>query len=350
MSSRAIHSHNLLRRFGTLGGAFLVLATLGCGKSGGGALATVDGDTITMDEFHKYLETKQKVQVIDGSGSAVDATVAQSLGYQAMNDLIQEKVIRHLAKDEGVYPSDTDIAAEIEFQSKKDPNFMARTNMLSSAQLKDQVGLKLAIQNLLTKGITVTKDEVDRYIKDNPTRFMEPGTADLEWVVVGNDGDKQKVDADLKSGKKFSEVAAEYSKAPNAAQLKGKFPQRNVSTFKPDLRALIEKTPELKATDWVKNGDLWAKWYVEKKVAAKPMPIDDSVREEIKRQLGVQRGSTANDLGKRINEKLVKSKIDVKSTTYKPLWEKAMAGMQPPPAQSGGAIPGDIQDTSPTSK
>lgn len=303
---------------------------VGCGGGVKNAdLAAVDGDRITADDFHSYLEIKPRVKVNSNQG-VVEASVAQTLGYQALDDLIRQKAVLHLAKDEGVFPSDADIQNEIEFQKKRNPNFLhdAQSMGLTVDQIKQQLTLSLAIEKLLSKGITVSKDDVDQYIKDHPDEFRDPEKVDLDWIVVSTDEEKKQVDAELLSGQRFAAVAQRYSKADNARAYQGRYPIQNVNQLAQQLRDLIAKTPELKATDWVKSGTVWAKWYVEKKTPAKEKPIDDVTREGVRRQIAIRRGNAATDLDKRVAEKLKQSKIEVSPPLYKQLWEQSMQNIE----------------------
>lgn len=350
---------NLRTRFSlsafTLIGALVCFGAVGCGRAGNaqsGDIAIVDGEAITADDYHKFLEVKPQVKVMDAQGRATSANVAQTLGYQAMSDLIRQTVIRHLAKDENVYPTDADVLAELEFQKKRNPNFLRQVQMqgLTVEQIKSNLSLSLVIERLLTKGITVTDDEVNTFIKDNPDQFKEPATADLDWIVVTSEDDKKQVDAELASGQRFVEVAKRYSKADGARQMQGKFPQRNMNAFSPQLKDVIEKTPELKATDWQKNGTVWAKWFVEKKTPSKPITIDDTMKTYVKRQLAIQRGNAANDLDKRVAAKMKDSKIEVKLPSFQPLWKEDMDNLNQAlaPANAPATAPSTAPSTAPT--
>lgn len=332
MISKKSYALGFVSCLAVMASAWVVVGLAGCGSNSvdSGDVAVVDGEPITMEQFHKYLETKAQVDVTDQQGRTVTANVAGTLGYQGMFDLIKQATIRHLAKDEGVYPTDAEVGAELEYQKKRNPNFLklAQQEGLGTEQIRGQLQLSLAAERLVTKGITITKDDVDKYIKDNPDQFKEPETADLDWVVVGSDDEKKQVDSDLLAGQRFAAVAQRYSRADNARAYQGRYPVRILSQMPPQLQELIKKTPEYKATDWIKQGGLSYKWFVEKKTPAKDIPIDDTIREGVRRSLAIQRGSQATDLNKRILDKLKSSKIDIKVTAYKPMWESAMDNLE----------------------
>lgn len=339
--------------FGTLvgiAGLAMALTIGGCQGGGGGGgslpggdLVTIDGESVSMNEFYKYLAVKQRVRV-DVGGRSVNGTVLQTLGFQGLEDLIRDRIVRHIAKDEGVYPTEKDVEAEIDFQKKRDPNFLrsATATGLDLNTIRSQISLQLAAENIVTKGIKVTPQEVHKYIADNPSQFIDPEAADLYWVLVSSDDQKKLVDSDLLAGQNFSAVATRYSQAEGARKEQGRFPQRVLGRLPVQLQELIRKTGELKTTDWIKTTDGWAKWYVQKKTKATKIKIDDNVKEIVRRQIMIQRGQVANDLDKRVKEKLLASKIDVKQTYYSSLWKDEIANLQSSPSKpdASGAASG----------
>lgn len=333
-------------------GIALAITTGGCQGAGGvnlqgGDLAVIDGESVPMAEFYKYLAVKQRVRVIDNStGKLVNGTVDKTLGFQGLEDLIRDRIVRHIAKDEGVYPTEKDVEAEIDFQKKKDPNFLRSVTAtgLDLNTIRSQISLQLAAEHVVTKGITVTPSEVDKYIADNPKQFKDPAQADLYWILVplseGPTPEKQKkdpnykptiadnADSELNSGQNFSVVATHYSQAEGARSHQGAFPQRVIDRLPVGLQNLIRNTGELKSTDWIKTTEGYAKWYVEKITPSHDLKIDSTVKEMVRRQIAIQRGSIANDLDKRVKTKLLGSKIDVKQTYYASLWKDEIENIQ----------------------
>ncbi|MCB8932158.1 MAG: SurA N-terminal domain-containing protein [Fimbriimonadaceae bacterium] len=326
------------------------LFVAGCGRGGGGELAVVNGEKISAEDFHKYLETKNTVTVVTPTG-AVEAQVAGSLAFQALKDLVARKVLIQLAKDEGVAPTEQDVLAELEFQKKLNPNFIKeRTADGTSIQdLKEGILVSLAREKLLSKGITITKDEVDKYIANNKQMFMDPALADMQWIFVKTDAAKAAVDKELATGQPFLSVAQRLSEIPNARQDQARFPERRIGQLPPELQTLVNKTDELKVSDWLKLTDGWAKFYIQKKTPAKPINMDEPRKELVRRQLAQQRGSQAVDLNKRMSDKIKSSEIKVDDPTLKAPWDKAMEELKkasaadvpkgaeaPAPAAAGG--------------
>jgi len=308
---------------------FLGIAAMighGCGKgaAAGGNLAVVNGEAISLDEYHSYLERKSSVQVITQMGPQ-EARVFGSLGLQGLRDLINRRIVLQIAKDEQVMPTDKEINEELDFQTKRRPSFVKTLTAsgMTLDQIRADLALDLAQEKILTKGITVTPDEVSKFIKENPKKFATPEQAQLLWIVVKGADKKSQVDADLGAGQPFGVVAGRYSEAPNARQSGGMYNESVVEKFPPRLRGIIAKTDELKTTDWLADGANFVKFYVQKKVKEKPVLIDDTLKEAVRRDLAKQRGSQANDLAKRMQDKLKTAKIDVQVPQLKDAWDRA---------------------------
>jgi len=301
-----------------------------------------------MERYRKYLESKSNVQV-NVQGQAASLPVATPLGFQALEDLISQEILMQIAEEEGVLPTSEDIQKEIEFRTKLNPAFIQQQTAMgiNLQQIKDALKVQLAQEKILTKGITVAADEASQYIKDNPKQFEEPATVDALWVVVNSDALKAKVDQALASGEGFQKVAMTYSVDPNIKTTGGKFPQTRLDAMVEPVRKAIEATSTGKQTPWIKFQDGQAKLLVEKKTAATPQKITDAHKQYVQRQLAMQRGRVANDLDKRLQERLRSTKIEVSYDALKPLWKQAedtikKTGQTQSTTGTGGATTGAI--------
>jgi foldase protein PrsA len=305
------------------------LSTAGCGKGEGGDLAAVvNGDPITMNQYHRRLELMPAVQVIvdparlQASGGAgplqaqpYKGAVVGSLGLQALSDLINETVLKQAAKAEGVFPTEAEQNKELEDRKKANPNFVKDlTNRGYDLPLiRSDLALSLAQYKLTTKGINVSDEEVSSYIKDHPAEFEIPAKVDLLWMLVPEDK-KALAEKDLNSAVDFMVVAQKYTVAQNAANMQYRFPEQTMpglARISSDLMKAVEATGEEKQTKWLKFSDGWAKFYVKKKYKSQPMKIDTDLRERVKKVMMIQKGSAAKDLDQRLQRKLATAKITI---------------------------------------
>lgn len=334
-------------------GAVLAM-TAGCsGGSGSGGsgeiLATVQGEPITIDHFNTYLGVKPTVRVMV-NGQVAELPVSDTLAFQAMQDLVSRMLLYQMAKDEGVMPGDKDVEDEIQFQEKLDPNFMPayKSRGMTLGQIREEIKFSLVQERLTTKGITVGNEEVDTWIKNNPNAFIIPAKVSMSWILAQSDARKAQVEQELKSGKKFSEVAVALSQAPSAALVNGKYlPERGaipISNLAANLRSLVEPANVGTDTTWLKFSEGWAKFHIDSKDEQKKVEITPERRENIRRNIALQRGSKANDLRKRLVDRVRTSEIVVRRDSLKEAWKnfsellkkQAEQGSQP----AGGAAAG----------
>jgi len=313
-----------LSRLSLIAGVIVGMSVLaGCNKESG-SLATVAGDPVTLQEFSEYLESKPTVRVIVNNGQVAEVPVAETLAFQAMQDLVTRKIVLQLAADEGVRPSAKEVDQEIDFKIALQPAFVKQLQArgMSMDSIRSQVELDLAQERLLSKGITVTDEEVEKFIKENPKQFVEPATANMTWILVGSAAQRDAAQKELDLGKAFKAVAKEKSTAPNAMQTEGAFQVQQVNQMAPELQAAVNKTAPGKQTDWLASGTGFAKFLVNSKTAEKPLEMTAERKTWLKRQMALQRGRQGTDLVERVADKLRDSKIEVQERTLKDLWAK----------------------------
>lgn len=319
------------------GAAILILT--GCNRGGGGeVVATVEGQPITMDEFHKYMEIKPTVNALI-QGQSGEVSLSSPLAFQTLQDLIQRKLVLQLAADEGFTFSDKEVDDELKFREKLRPGFVRELtdSGLTLNQVKDSIRIDMAQEKLITKGITVTPEETEQFIKDNPKSFVEPATVDMLYVVVKDSAAKAKVDADLASGQKFDAVALANSVDPEAATNQCRFSNRIVDQYPDALKKAVQATPEGKTTAWITTSMGPAKFYIEKKTPERPLVMDEARKKQVMRELAIQRGRAANDVSKRLLEKLKTTKIEVSMNKLKKPWSDALKKIKAADTSSQGA-------------
>lgn len=324
------HNFSTLAVGAAIGGAlvFLLTSVGGCGKKDD-VVAVVNGQSITKEEFYKYMELKPDVRVQTSNG-ATSLPVDGYLGFQALQDLIAQKATLQLAIDKKLEPTAQDITAEIEFQKKMRPGFMTQLKErgLSNDMIKQNIKIDLIQERLITEGIEVKMPEVEKYIKDHPKEFIEPQRADLEWILVSDMPTRTKVDQDLTT-LQFSQVAIKYSRAPGAKQFSGKLIDQKtgqapaVAGLPKDIGDKVKSTQEGATTGWITLADGWAKIKVIKHIPARPVTLDDTRKEFLRRAMARDKGSMARDINKLILQKLRDSEVKVEMEAYVEDWKKA---------------------------
>lgn len=320
--------------------ALAAILVAGCGRGRGDTLATVAGEPITFEQFNNWLEVKPTARVLVNN-QPVELPVADTLGFQAMQDLITQRLLLQMAQDFGVMPSNQDVVQELDFQQRLNPQFVEQLKAsrgMNLDQIREALRLELVQYRLQTLGGEVSMEEVEQYIRENPREFIEPATVDMLWIFVTNERLKQDADRDLAAGQNFSTVAIRYSQFPGARQAQGRFPQRVIAALPPEVRRMVETTPVGAQSDWMRVQGGWAKFQIERKTEERPIDMNDDRKKLVQRQLSQRRAALAIDLGRRLADRLRESKIEV---TYEPLkgpWTRLMERLRElEELQAGGA-------------
>lgn len=301
--------------------------------------ATINGKTITQGRFLRFLQNKPGVRVTL-EGQVAEFPVTETLGFQALEDLVAQELTLELAKEDGVLPTDEEVKAEIALRTRLTPTFESslRERGLTDEDIMESIRADLARERLLTKGVTVTIPEVDDFIAKNKEAFTMPATVQSYWIWVPEQKDQKAIDDALATGKPFAEVAVEMSKAPDAKQTGARFPVTVINelpeSLKKELSAVALRTP----TGWIKAEPGFAKFYVEERAEAKPVDLNEDRKLMIQRQLAMQKSASTSDLRKRLLEKFKTVNVNLDGTGLDRIWTQAMADMRSAEAAAASAL------------
>lgn len=327
-----LKTHNTSLLIGAIAGfatCALVFGVAGCGK-GEAVIAVINGEPITEKEYYSYLEYKPEVRVRTSNGVA-SLPVDGIVGFQAMQDLIAQKTTMQLARDMKLYPTDDEISKELEFRKKITPNFLQALTArgLTLEMIRKSLTMDLIQEKILTKDVKVTTADAEKYVKDNPKEFIDAARVEISLIKVSDERTRQTVDRELTSGQSFTQVALRYSEAPEAKRTNGKLVDQTsgqnptVESLPVDVQKAIASSNAGDTTDWVRFVDGWGKFYIHKKIAAKPVVMDDAKKEFLRRLLAKNKGQQGKDLNRQVLTKLKDSKVDVQRTAFKDLWNAA---------------------------
>lgn len=260
---------------------------------------TVNGESVGGMEYFRRME------FLPGVGKLVgDRFVSSWPGYLAMQQLINERLLLQLAKEKGVYPKPADVTKAVNDRVTANPTMMANLEKvgISKADFERQVTIDLAEFNLITMGVNITDIEVEKFYKDNPSRFTMPRRYKLRMIAVTTEG-KEAVDADLKAGKKFEDVAKTHSKAPSAKDGGAMGEYVPVTAFAEPTKVVLMRTKIGGVSDWIQGetGN-WFKFFVIDAKAEEKVPLDAKLRGDIRTQMMVDRGRVRNNIDKMMME------------------------------------------------
>jgi foldase protein PrsA len=217
-----------------------------------GAVAKVGDETITQDEFTKWLTAAvksqaqggaatvpdppdynkcvaaKKKQPVQGQGKQTDAALTKqckseytTLKRQVMQFLIQASWVEQEADKQDIKVSDKAVRASFETQKKqafptdKAYKQFLKTSGMSEADILFRVKLS-QLQEKLTKKVTddakqVSGADVEEYYNKNKKRFAQPERRDLRVVLTKTQDKANQARAALDGGQSWKDVAKQYS-------------------------------------------------------------------------------------------------------------------------------------------
>lgn len=179
--------------------ALLAASLAAC--SGGGNVATVNGQAITKEQFDNELE----------SSPAALGTLQQ---------MVREDLIDQYAKNNNITISDAEIAKR---EDEIKANYPAGTwesflqsRGLTEQKVHDALRQQLIVDHAVGKDIKVTDAQIKQYFDKNHAAFDKPEQVRARHILVADLKTAQKVEADLKAGKDFAAEAKQYSIDPGS--------------------------------------------------------------------------------------------------------------------------------------
>lgn len=300
-------------------------------------VAVVNGVEIKGSEYYRRMEFLSGVGKVVGNGFAQFPP-----GFLTIEQLITEKLILQVAKDQGVYPTDQEVDAEIKNRVEDYPKLLEdwAASGRSREELNDQVRLDVAQFKILTKGVNVTDQEAENFYNTNPTMFTIPESATLRVIAVPDDDTQNAVDADLKTGKPFADVAKARS-VDITKENGGWVGPVSIGALNPNAQALVKKTKIGETTEWMKGETARVKFLVEDKKGAERQPLTPALRRQIRRDTMMTKGKVHNDISKLMAAARKNAKIDIKekefALAYKNFVENMnKVGSAPPASGSNG--------------
>ncbi|UCH33047.1 MAG: peptidyl-prolyl cis-trans isomerase [Armatimonadota bacterium] len=169
----------------------LAVAPTGCAKR---AVAKVNGDIITEQEFYSKLE--------------------DTVGRQVLDRLILEHLMAQMAKEKGIQVADAELDQAINDLKKRVGEDKWDEFLRRADQTEAGVRADLEKNFLLTK-LVIPDNELKQYYDENKTRFDEPAQAKYRRIILPNKAEAEKVRQDIVSGKlDFAQAVKEKSEDP----------------------------------------------------------------------------------------------------------------------------------------
>lgn len=134
-------------------------------NSGGGAVATVNGQPVQRTVLHSHLEATH--------------------GEDALRQLIDYELVMQELKNKNLQISDTEVNAAVEQRVRENPQAaqVASTPGPALEALKRQVRYQLAVDKLLTADVKVTDAELTKWFEKNKAHYDQPERVKIGFLI-----------------------------------------------------------------------------------------------------------------------------------------------------------------------
>jgi foldase protein PrsA len=195
---------NASRCIAGLATAALGLSLLaGCASSaqGGGEIASVNGQKVSRADFDAKLEGGPQAR-------------------QVLTSMVQGMLIDQYAKDNNIAVPDADIQKkEDEIKAKYPPGQfeqILKQQNLTEADVKNILRQQLIIEKAVGKSVVITDKQIKDYLDKNHATLDKPAQVRARHILVADLKTANAVEAQLKSGAKFEDLAKKYSTDPSS--------------------------------------------------------------------------------------------------------------------------------------
>jgi parvulin-like peptidyl-prolyl isomerase len=178
--------------------------------NGSATAATVNGDKITVDDWVGRMQNLRYQDFV----LTVNPPRAKpmSAGQIALESLINSRVLLQYAGKVGLLPKEAELDADLA-NLKKQAHIAAalQSKLVTEAALREDVRIQRALYNVATVNERISSSEVALYYNAHLDQYSQPEFWTIGLIRVSGKATAEKVEAELKSGKVFADVAAQYS-------------------------------------------------------------------------------------------------------------------------------------------
>jgi peptidyl-prolyl cis-trans isomerase C len=213
-----------VRRLAAAGVGVLLLAACHAGKvqpPPPDVVATVNGEPLTAGQLQKAL-----VRARRDNENLTQRTGADELAFRrtTLDDLIDEMVLLQAAHGASVAVAPERIERELlrlraDYPGKAFDQALAE-GAQTNEELREQIKTQLTIEEYFARQVfarvAVTDADVEAYYQAHKETFARPEEVHAEQILVEDADTAKRVQADLKRGERFEELARRYSRSPDA--------------------------------------------------------------------------------------------------------------------------------------
>lgn len=282
-------------------------------------VASVNGKTLTELEFLRRCE----VFVGGGSDTAV--------GFLVLKEWLQQTLAEEEAGKRKLLPTDAQVDARVKALRKQfELSGQAFSEWLTSrgrtlASLQEEVRQQIIAENLLTEGVEVSEFEVQLYYENNKQILGEPERIQASRITVDEKKAAQEVDAALKRGASFEELARTRSIDPykseggRISELINADPKAK-GPLEPEVLQKALRLEPGQSVGPIKQNDYWVFVRVDQRLPAQAPALSD-VKELLRANLKVQKGGPERlkEAQGRLDQLLREAKVEIHRPQYQGL-------------------------------
>jgi foldase protein PrsA len=274
---------------------------------GGGASAAVPDPP----DFEKCVAAKKKTPVPKGQKKPTDEALKKQcktefdgLKREVMQFLIQAEWVQQEAEQQDIKISDKEIERALEDQKKQafGSDKQYKEFLTSSGMTEQDVLFRVELSQLqqkLTEKVTkdakkVTDEDVSAYYEKNKKRFAQPERRDLRVVLTKTESKAQEAKQALNSGQPFKRVVKRYSIDEASKSQNGLLPAVSEGQQEKAFDKAIFEARKGRIQGPVKTQFGWYVFKVEKVTRASQQTLEQS-RDTIRNLLRSQREQKALD-------------------------------------------------------
>jgi foldase protein PrsA len=241
-------------------------------KAGSEVVATVGDDSVTREEWLYSLE--------------------QKYGEQELKQLINQKVIGKVAKKYDISVSDKEVDQEYDL-IRSVYNSFDEEYTDDGETVKVQIKSDLLLEELLTKDVEVSEEEMKTFYKQNEEMYSIPKMYHLKQIKVSDESQAGQVIKELKNGSSFDVLAMERSTDGQSAHLGGEigYIPADGELLTPDAAKEIDSLKEGEWSQPVKFESDYVIYLLEDVMKERKYSYDE-VKSQIRRQLAIEQVET----------------------------------------------------------
>lgn len=274
-------------------------------------VVVINGESVLTSDYYRRMEFLPGLGTISKTGQFVEISPAMA----TLDTMITEKLLLQIAKSKNMVPTEAEVDKEIAYRLKGNPQMVEKWTAYgrSLPELRSIIKAEYAQFKLQTEGILVTENDVQSlYEASKATRYTIPARVKLRVITVRDASTKKKVDDELKAGKTFIFCASQYS-TDASSKIGGDFGTVPLDVLSEDVKTALGALKKGEMSAWLGADTVFARFFVEDKMPEAVTPLNDLMREDLRRELMLRKGAAKNDIGKMIRDARQKAAIKFSS-------------------------------------